>query len=466
MSGAFRSARRPGDDVRPDAPALAELRSRITLPETGFYLIGLSGGADSVALLLLLLPAVREGRLRVEAVHVNHGLRGEASGEDERFVRSLCERWGVPLHVYRADLRGRRDEDAARRARYAFFRQAAGSLGVDGLLLAHHADDQAETFLLRLLRGAGPDGLECMKETATVEGLTILRPLLPLRRSEIREALRLAGIPWREDETNQEPTYLRNRVRLELIPALQAFSPAAVAHLCAAAGLIAEENEVLRQQAESILAETATGDRLEAQLLRELPPALQSRVLRLWWQRQGHHLRERQLSLAQCRQLAGLLSREQGRVNLPGDTYGVRAGRYLYLVSAPPAPPEPVRVSGPETRFGDHVLRVTPSQGNPGDGRRAQEVPQGFAEGCELRTRRPGDRIRPFGHSGRRKLQDYLTDRKIPRHYRDRIPLLCRGEEVLLVCGVGAGDIPRWDSADHPVRLTWVGEMPWAAEDE
>ena len=81
--------------------------------------------------------------------------------------------------------------------------------------------------------------------------------------------------------------------------------------------------------------------------------------------------------------------------------------------------------------------------------------------GCQIRTRKPGDRIRPFGSKGSRKLQDYLTDRKIPEPFRDRIPLLCKGDEVLLVCGVGAGDIPGWDIAANPVRLTWHGEMPW-----
>ena len=114
-----------------------------------------------------------------------------------------------------------------------------------------------------------------------------------------------------------------------------------------------------------------------------------------------------------------------------------------------------------ELMFGDFLLKETPSEGNPGDGKRSQEVPEGFTRGCVIRTRQPGDRIRPFGSAGSRKLQDYLTDRKIPEPYRNRIPLLCRDDEVLLVCGVGAGNIPRLDGRTPSVRLTWHGDMPW-----
>ena len=114
------------------------------------------------------------------------------------------------------------------------------------------------------------------------------------------------------------------------------------------------------------------------------------------------------------------------------------------------------------TVFGRFALHIDRSEGNSGDGKLEQEVPESFTHGCVIRTRRPGDRITPFGMKGSRKLQDYLTDRGIDEPWRDEIPLLCRGNEVLLAAGVGAGDIPRWRQDPGNVRLKWRGDMPWS----
>ena len=430
--------------------------------KAGRYLIGLSGGADSVALLMTLLPDIRDGRIAAEAVHVNHGLRGTESDDDEKFCRELCEREGVPLTVYQADLQGKTDEDSARKARYGFFREKYKAFKADGLILAHHADDQAETFLMRLTRGAGPEGLECMREDETVEDIRIFRPMLRIKREEIRTALTEDGTGWREDSTNTDTTYLRNRVRQELIPALEAISESAVDKICRTAGMIAADNDVLDAAAEKLLRENAKGSILNAAAITAEPEAVRRRVLRKWWNAEGPALEEHALSAAQTEALTALLDVTKGKTNLPGGVYAVRTGKHLILRrSEKEEAPEPAAFSGKETVFGDYRITVGPSEGNPGDGKKTQEVPDGFFEGCEIRTRRPGDRIRPFGSTGSRKLQDYLTDRRIGEPFRDQIPLICRGNEVLLVCGVGAGNIPRWNREDHPVRITWHGETPW-----
>ena len=430
--------------------------------KAGRYLIGLSGGADSVALLMTLLPDIRDGRIAAEAVHVNHGLRGTESDGDEKFCRELCEREGIPLTVYRADLQGKTDEDSARKARYGFFREKYKAFKADGLILAHHADDQAETFLMRLTRGAGPEGLECMREDETVEDIRILRPMLRIRREEIRAALTEDGTGWREDSTNTDTAYLRNKVRQELIPALEAISESAVDKICRTAGMIAADNDVLDAAAEKLLRENAKGSILNAAAITAEPEAVRRRVLRKWWNAEGPVLEEHALSAAQTEALTALLDVTKGKINLPGGVYAVRTGKHLILRSSEKEEaPEPVVFSGKEIVFGDYRITVGLSEGNPGDGKRTQEVPDGFFEGCEIRTRRPGDRIRPFGSTGSRKLQDYLTDRRIGEPFRDQIPLICRGNEVLLVCGVGAGNIPRWNGEDHPVRITWHGETPW-----
>ena len=427
----------------------------------GKYLLGISGGADSVALLMMLLPEIRKGSIRAEAVHVNHGLRGKESDGDEAFCAALCDREGIPLHLRRVDLEGRRDEATARKARYEAFRQLYHEGNFDGLILAHHADDQAETFLMRLLRGAGPEGLECMKEEESVGDMRVLRPMLALRREEIREALRADGIFWREDSSNQDAGYLRNRIRLELIPEMEQISGTAVDKIRRAAELIGSDNEALNDQAARMLERTAKGCVLRTEGLAEAPYALRTRVLRMWWNAQGPKLEEHALNASQTEALDGLLFTSRGKINLPGGMHGVREGGFLFLTGGPVFVPAPAAVTGNETVFGDFRLTVIASEGNPGDGKRTQAVPAGFITGCEIRTRRPGDRIKPFGSSGHRKLQDYLTDRRIAEPFRDRIPLLCRGDEVLLAGGVGAGDIPVWDPAGAPVRLTWHGDMPW-----
>ena len=443
---------------------LEQLRAKIRLPEKGFLLIGLSGGADSTALAVAAAARAREGALRVAAVHVNHGLRGAESEEDERFARALCRDLGIGCLTFRADLAGRRDEAAAREARFACFRQALRETGADALALAHNADDQAETFLMRLLRGAGGDGLQCMAEEQETDGIRILRPMLSLGREEIREALRREGISWREDSSNRDPAYLRNRVRTELIPRMEEIAPGAVRRICETARLIRKDNEALRNAAAEALAAEARADLLGTKALENAPEAVRSRALRTWWRDNGPKLNERELSAEQTERLMKLLEAEKGRVNLPGGYYADRSPGFLHLTGPEREAPGSAEVRGPETCFQGFRLTETPSEGNPGDGRRTQEVPAGFTAGCLIRTRRPGDRIRPFGSAGSRKLQDYLTDRKIPEPFRDRIPLLCRGEEVLWAGGVGAGDIPRWSGDGRSVRLTWYGEMPWEKE--
>lgn len=441
--------------------AIENLRRKMSAVQAGNYLLGLSGGADSVALMLMLLPEIRSKKIRVEAVHVNHGLRGPESDEDEQFCIALCKKEGIPLYACSADLSGRTDEDAARTARYAVFRKRYRKQRADALILAHHADDQAETFLMRLLRGTGPDGLGCMKPDETVGDIRILRPMLSMRREEIRDALRADGVSWREDTSNGDTAYLRNRIRHELIPVMTRISGTAVEKICTAAALSGEDSRVLNTAAKAILDRISDGRMLNAETLAKEPEAIRSRVLRIWWQEQGPSLKEHALNVSQTEDLNGLLDQTRGKINLPGGLHAVREGKYLFLTGLRSETPEPVTVIGAETVFGSYRLTETASEGNPGDGKKTQEVPEAFSRGCVIRTRLPGDRIRPFGSKGSKKLQDYLTDRQIPEPFRDQIPLLCRDREVLLVCGVGAGDIPDWNRHLPSVRLTWHGKMPW-----
>ena len=315
---------------------------------------------------------------------------------------------------------------------------------------------------MRLIRGAGPEGLECMREDETVDRIRILRPMLRIRREEIRTALKQDGTEWREDSTNTDTAYLRNRIRHELIPVFEAMNDSAVEKICRTAGMIARDNDVLDETAGKLLFQNTKGNIMNAPAVSAEPDAVRRRVLRQWWKAEGPILEEHALSAAQTEALNALLDVTKGKINLPGGIYAIRTGRHLILKKAEKEKEyAPVPFSGAETVFGEYRITTGPSEGNPGDGKVTQEVPEGFFQGCEIRTRLPGDRIRPFGSNGSRKLQDYLTDRRIGEPFRDRIPLICRGNEVLLVCGVGAGNIPRWNREESPVRITWHGEMPW-----
>ncbi len=417
-------------------------------------LAGISGGADSVALMYLL----REKGVQVTAVHVNHGLRGAASDGDEAFVRELCQGWNVPLWVFRAEPPENPGEDWAREARYGFFRRAARETGISVIALAHHRDDQAETLLLHLLRGAGLTGLGAMESDVTVDGLRILRPLLDFSRQELRELLIRIGQPWREDESNGDARYLRNALRRDILPQLEALIPGAAARLANTAALLREEEWVLDQMTADFLRVHGGGRCLSLQPLREQPLALRRRILRVWWQKETNVAsRERSLSSQQTEAFVGLIdARVSSRCNLPGGWLGQTGFTHLHLIAnekSAEMAETPVKACP--------LLQMEKAEGRTGDGKTAQAFPAELLESLTVRSRRPGDWIRPFGSAGKQSLQDYLVNRRVDAPFRDRVPLVCRGSEVLLAGGVGAGDIPRMDSDKEYVRLCWKKEFPW-----
>ena len=421
-------------------------------PIPGQLLVGLSGGADSVALLHLLLDA----GCQVAAVHVNHGLRGDASDGDEAFVRSLCEQCAVPLRVYRAIPPENPGEGWAREVRYGFFHQAMAELHADHLVLAHHQDDQAETLLLHLIRGAGLNGLTGMQPETLMEGMPILRPLLGISRAELRGYLKEKGVQWREDGTNAEPRYLRNALRLEVLPILERLAPGASARMAQTAALLAQEEKTLQSLTASFLADHH-GLALPLEALGDKPLGLQRRILRAWWMAQGPVSAERGLSAAQTESLLALINAPAAsRCNLPGGWHGLRGWSHVHLVA--PGVTEQI----PEMPVAEcPLLRVQSFAGETGDGVSSQTIPAEWLAQCTVRSRRRGDFIRPFGGVGKQSLQDYFTNRRIDAAFRDRVPLLCRGSEVLLAGGVGAGQVPRTKEMNDPVLLVWKETFPW-----
>ncbi len=212
-------------------------------------MVAVSGGADSVALLSLLLEVRTQFELDLIVAHLNHNLRGKASDEDEEFVRVLAHRLGtrfISEKIPAEDVKAREGglENWAREQRYAFLSKGrSGSVHSQKVALGHTMNDQAETFLMRLFRGSGSVGLSAMSYRRDV----FIRPLLSIQRQEILEYLKLRGIQWREDASNLDTQFLRNRLRQELIPSLQdRYNPRIVPQLAATADILREESEALR----------------------------------------------------------------------------------------------------------------------------------------------------------------------------------------------------------------------------
>ena len=317
---------------------LAEWRRR-GWPARGVRaLVAVSGGADSTALLLALEELKRAGLLEVEltAAHLNHGLRGESAAEDARFVESLARAHGFGFASARADV-GRRAgesgdnlEQAARRARYEFLAEAARRAGASAVLTGHTLDDQAETVLLRLLRGSGSEGLGGMRpERALEEGgeVSLRRPLLEwARRADTESYCRARGVEFRADEMNEDERFARVRVRRRLLPLLETFNPRAAETIARSAGLLREESSALEGFAARLLEEAraeafdapveaggAPGSGawpLRVGVLGAAPPALRRRALRLWVARGRGGLRR--ISLAHLASVERLLAGERG----------------------------------------------------------------------------------------------------------------------------------------------------------
>jgi tRNA(Ile)-lysidine synthase len=403
--------------------------------------VAVSGGPDSVALFHVLRELEADGELTVAGVaHLNHGLR-EAAHRDEQFARALATDAGVPFRSDLVDVRASAVqlktslEDAGRRARYELFERVATELDADAIATGHTRDDQAETFLLRLLRGAGPRGLGGIHHRSG----RIIRPLLSVGRDELRAYLATINQPFCDDESNRDIAIPRNKIRHELLPLLRREYSPQIVDVLAREALIAQQDEARLQQeaidlldsivlvnrAESLPVETVE---LNARALRELPPALAARVAR-------EALRilapDRFLGTEHVEGLLDLVRSDVAcSLSLPGQQATMR-GDVARLTRESFAPfSNSFRVSlsipGEVTLEREGWVISAVDSGASEQGRFSAAVNAGaLAPPLTVRSRQPGDRFNPAGMGGRsKKLQDFFVDRKVPRERRDFLPLV------------------------------------------
>jgi tRNA(Ile)-lysidine synthase len=437
------------------------------LPPGGRVLVALSGGPDSVALLDVLLTLERRGHLVVAgAAHFNHQLRGAEADADELFCRELAASLGLPIAVGRGDVRalaeasGRSVEDAAREARYGFLTAALPSIDAQAIAVGHSLDDQAETFLLRLIRGAGPAGLAGVRPRA---GL-VIRPLLDISRAELRAYAAEHGLRCREDSSNADLGIPRNRVRLELLPHLEQFSPSIAATLGRNAALAREDDEFLEAAAiesgRSLVLQKDNGVELDAAALAALHPALASRVARTALQAAAPG---RFIGFQHVDELLELTRRADGAaVALPG-LVATRQGSRIVLGSPVPAPfvnsfNVPLSIPGEVEAAGWKVtadFTGAPLQPMVARGHAVVVAADPLRSPLAVRSRRPGDRFKPIGMGGRgRKLQDFLVDRKVARADRDALPLVVdRDDRIVWVVGHSVAEDFRVTAPERGVIL-------------
>lgn len=418
------------------------------LPRAGHVTVAVSGGPDSVCLLEALRELAPRFEIKLSVAHFNHRLRGAASDEDQQFVAKLAARYGLRCYCASANVARAKDnlEQAARRARRAFFAELIRKGYTDRIALGHTRDDQAETVLFRLLRGSGLAGLAGIYPV-TADGY--IRPFIEITRAEVEQYLRSRGLEWREDATNRDPRFARNRIRQSLLPQMEReWNPRIADALAHLADLAHEEERWWRGEidrlAAGMLEHKSEGVEVRAGELAGLPRAVARRLIRRALAEVKGDLRR--IEYAHVEQVLELAARPggEGRLRLP-DLSVTRSFDWVRI--APGRPPE---------AFPSVNLVVPGTYAAPGGGSdlrfevagktRAEPCATLKAELClrlipaslELRGWRPGDHYRPAGQSRDRKLQEMFQRARVPSWQRPLWPIVTGGGKILWARGFGA----------------------------
>jgi tRNA(Ile)-lysidine synthase len=430
--------------------AVADSLKRIGVRRDAMVLLALSGGPDSVALFHALLAMRDRFGFRIAAAHLNHQLRGAESDRDEAFVRELCSRCAVDLIVDHAEglsLDTPNLEERAREARHAFLNAAADRLGADFIALAHQADDQAETVMMRLLRGAGASGLAAMAERGP--DARIIRPMLSVTRDEVAAYLKDIGESFVNDSSNQSPAILRNRIRGELLPMLERnYAPGLRGRLTALASEMRAFDDFVATAAKRELESSASEDGLDISRFADLHPALQAELIRQYIGSAAGSLRRIERAHIEAIRHLCLDGPPNGSVDLPG-LHLHREYATLRVSSGAATVPAPfvVRlevgaVEIPASGFAFETRLVAP-HGMRSPASKFEAVFDGSeaAGGLTVRNFRRGDKIAPFGMTGHRKIQDIFVDNKLSRRYRASYPILELNGAVAWVPGMVRGRV-------------------------
>lgn len=414
----------------------AFLKEQALLSPGDRVIAAVSGGADSVAMLFALYLLRDELGITLEAAHFNHHLRGAESDRDEAFVTDFCGRYCIPLHLGSGRIvPGKKGlEAAARDARYAFLRRLPGKVAT-----AHTADDNAETVLMRLIRGTGLKGLGAI---APVSG-NVIRPMLTVTRDDVEAFLEEYALPHVEDSSNAEDDFLRNRIRHGILPLMRTENPRIGENLSAMALLLRQDEACLQ----AMIPEEQMPD---VSRLKAMEPALRRRTLERFLKAQGVREPE-QIHILQAEQLLYHWSPSAAMQFPGGVTIGRQYDRLVRLKCAPELPETRLSVPGETCIGGKRFVSeyTTDLEERPGS---VLVCPVGA---LTVRSRRSGDTMRLPG--GTRSLKKMYIDRKIPASQRAAVPVLADDRGVLAVFGIGT-DIRFHPDSLPAVRITLIEE--------
>ncbi len=426
--------------------ATVRLIPDIALPGSGRVVAAFSGGLDST----VLLHALAQGRVKknLAAVHVHHGLQ---AGADEwaRHCERICAALGVELRVSRVHVQdsGQGVEAAAREVRYAALHGAmqAG----DVLATAHHRDDQAETVLLRLLRGTGPAGLAAIRPLTAFAPGWLWRPLLDAPRTRLEAYARRHALEWIEDPSNQSSRYSRSFLRAEILPRLQARWPAASGNLARAAELAAETSDLLRELAVTDLGELAEpSGPLPIGPLQELSASRRRNLVRHWVESQGLPLPFHDTLLHLDREVLDAAEDADPVLGWPGGEFRRHRDRLFVM---PVLAPVSAKYRADWDGRGDIMLPA-------GCGRLHAPTGNRRATPCAVRLARPSDRFRPFGSAQTRTLKNLFQERGVPTWVRQRTPLVAREDHIVWVGGIGWAADRDWVALRSEIE--WLDRPP------
>ena len=427
-------------------------------------LVALSGGPDSTALLLACC-ALREKRgLEVTAAHFNHLLRGAESEEDARFAERLCEEEGVVCATGSGDVAAHRDrerlslEEAARELRYGFLARAAARHHAQAVATGHTLDDQAETVLLHLVRGSGLAGLAGMRPSRVREAagatpaVRVVRPLLGLRRADIERFCAEHGVEPRQDRSNEDLRYPRNRLRHVVLPELARINPRTVEAIGRLSSHVQVELDLVAGQVDAAWRDVAVARgavlRLRRDRLRSLPESLLPHILRRLYERVAGSTAE--LELVHVEQMASAALGQVGAaVDLPRSLRLEVGYDHVALLTPdddgapcpyPPCVAEAALSVPGEVRLGAGFTLVADLGAAPADPSDSSPwvsfLDPAVAETpLRVRPRRPGDRFQPLGMAAPKRLQDFFVDERVPRAWRDRVPLVQTERGIAWVAG-------------------------------
>ena len=415
------------------------------------WLIACSGGADSVCTVLSLYAHFVEKRADMRVLHFNHDLRGEASQRDEEFVSEMSRSLGLAFSKGRWERRDKEkvSEEAARRARFAFFDRVREESGGRLFYFGHHRDDVAETLLMRLSRGSGSAGLAAPRPVQCFrDGRLHLRPLMDLRHSEITQVLRESDIPWREDSSNGEDHFYRNRIRHAVVSAWQRVSPHDVVQGAARARrLLEEDDSALEEWLDTKIAPIESLAALDVAPLAGKPAALHRRAIHRFLI--ANSLGEVLSSEAVEDLLGAMMERRSFRTSAGRKRFiALENDRLFITVDSVSTVWPSLSIIPPATVFLPDSASLKASWMDVNENGRREvmgghvdekvnaflNIEQENGRGLVVRCWKPGDRYEPLGAPGSQKLQDLFTDRKIPRVERKKLPIVCLPDGRIIWC--------------------------------